>query len=193
MAELKQPVRIALVGQVIAVKEVNKDDFKEGKFRHDCYIVNVAPADGTAIRDVYVTKDQWAKYGMGNVLFDGNIVNVSIDQCIAGETGYIDTDTEEYTLHEKSFDAFAGAFNCGTMNLLGVLARQGIPAELIGDFVKQIEANRRVMNTMAKPKKDKSLEERFAEESDASQNFVSDSAVEEDAVVEEDAAEKTEA
>lgn len=41
--ELKTPIRHSVIGEIISVKDINKDDYKEGKFKHDCKIVRVDP------------------------------------------------------------------------------------------------------------------------------------------------------
>ena len=112
--ELKNPTRRSVIGEIISIKEINKDDFEEGKFRHDCRIVRVDPLNGAPLVDVYITNDQYDKYGLNAIIFAGNVVNFSIDENIAGETGYIDPDTEEWTYHEKTFNSFAGADNVGS-------------------------------------------------------------------------------
>ena len=50
--ELKNPVRRSVIGEIISIKEINKDDFEEGKFRHDCRIVRVDPLNGAPLVDV---------------------------------------------------------------------------------------------------------------------------------------------
>ena len=47
--ELKNPVRRSVIGEIISIKEINKDDFKEGKFRHNCRIVRVDPLNGAPL------------------------------------------------------------------------------------------------------------------------------------------------
>ena len=44
--ELKNSVRRSVIGEIISIKEINKDDFEEGKFRHDCRIIRVDPLNG---------------------------------------------------------------------------------------------------------------------------------------------------
>ena len=80
--ELKNPVRRSVIGEIISIKEINKDDFKEGKFRHDCRIVRVDPLNGAPLIDVYITNDQYDKYGLNAIIFAGNVVNFSIDENI---------------------------------------------------------------------------------------------------------------
>ena len=118
--ELKTPIRHSVIGEIISVKDINKDDYKEGKFKHDCKIVRVDPLNGSPLVDVYITNDQYNQYGLAPIVFEGNVVNFTIDENIAGETGYIDPDTEEWTYHEKSFNSFAGADNVGSLGLIGV-------------------------------------------------------------------------
>ena len=144
------PLRIAIVGEVISKKEMLKVNFidsktGESKFGHDCYLIRVDPLDGRPMQDVYVTFDQWDKYGMNKVLFEGNIVNIAMDQCVAGETGYIDRDTEEFVYHTKSYNAFAGADNVGRLGLIGVFAKQGVTPSIVSSFIEAIDTERRKM------------------------------------------------
>ena len=132
--ELKNPVRRSVIGEIISIKEINKDDFKEGKFRHDCRIVRVDPLNGAPLVDVYITNDQYDKYGLNAIVFAGNVVNFSIDENIAGETGYIDPDTEEWTYHEKTFNSFAGADNVGSLGLISVFGKLGVGADIVASW-----------------------------------------------------------
>lgn len=150
--ELKNPVRRSVIGEIISIKEINKDDFKEGKFRHDCRIVRVDPLNGAPLVDVYITNDQYDKYGLNAIVFAGNIVNFSIDENIAGETGYIDPDTEEWTYHEKTFNSFAGADNVGSLGLIGVFGKLGVGADIVSGFIKNIETARKQREAVAKLK-----------------------------------------
>ena len=152
--ELKNPVRRSVIGEIISIKEINKDDFKEGKFRHDCRIVRVDPLNGAPLVDVYITNDQYDKYGLNAIVFAGNVVNFSIDENIAGETGYIDPDTEEWTYHEKTFNSFAGADNVGSLGLIGV----------VSGFIKNIETARKQREAVAKPKAVEAVATEQAEE-----------------------------
>lgn len=150
--ELKNPVRRSLIGEIISIKEINKDDFKEGKFRHDCRIVRVDPLNGIPFVDVYITNDQYDKYGLNTIIFAGNVVNFSIDENIAGETGYIDPDTEEWTYHEKTFNSFAGVDNVGSLGLIAVFGKLGIGADIVSGFIKNIEMARKQREAIVKPK-----------------------------------------
>ena len=144
--ELKNPVRRSVIGEIISIKEINKDDFKEGKFRHDCRIVRVDPLNGAP------------------VVFAGNVVNFSIDENIAGETGYIDPDTEEWTYHEKTFNSFAGADNVGSLGLIGVFGKLGVGADIVSGFIKNIETARKQREAVAKSKAVEAVATEQAEE-----------------------------
>ena len=150
--ELKNPVRRSVIGEIISIKEINKDDFKEGKFRHDCRIVRVDLLNGAPLVDVYITNDQYNKYGLNAIVFAGNVVNFSIDENIAGETGYIDPDTEEWTYHEKTFNSFAGADNVGSLGLICVFGKLGVGADIVSGFIKNIEIARKQREAVAKSK-----------------------------------------
>lgn len=163
MEGLNLPKRIAVIGEVISIKEMLKDNFidsktNESKFKHDCYLVRVDPLDGRPMIDVYVTFDQWAKYGMSAILFVGNVVNVAMDECIAGETQYINADTEEVEYHAKSYNTFAGADNVGNLGLIGVFAKQGVAPNIVRDFINAIEIERRKHAAKVKPE-DAAVEE----------------------------------
>lgn len=164
MADLQNPVRRSLIGEVLSIKEIRMADFEEGKFRHDCKLVTVEPVDGGPVTDIYITVDQFAKYGISGIVFVGNIVNFSIDDNIAGETGFIDPETQEWTLHEKSFSSFAGANNVGFLNLIGIYGKKGVGADIVGSFIKSIEAQRAKHASLgAKPKVVESAEETAGE------------------------------
>ena len=162
--ELKNPVRRSIISEIISIKEINKDDFKEGKFRHDCRIVRVDPLNGTPLVDVYITNDQYDKYGLNAIVFEGNVVNFSIDENIAGETGYIDPNTEEWTYHEKTFNSFAGADNVGSLGLIGVFGKLGVGADIVSGFIKNIETARKQREAIAKPKAVEAVATEQAEE-----------------------------
>lgn len=162
--ELKNPMRRSVIGEIISIKEINKDDFKEGKFRHDCRIVRVDPLNGAPLVDVYITNDQYDKYGLNTIIFAGNVVNFSIDENIAGETGYIDPDTKEWTYHEKTFNSFAGADNVGSLGLIGVFGKLGIGADIVSGFIKNIETARKQREAIVKPKAVEAVATEQAEE-----------------------------
>lgn len=150
--ELKTPIRHSIIGEIISVKDINKDDYKEGKFKHDCKIVRVDPLNGSPLVDVYITNDQYNQYGLAPIVFEGNVANFTIDENIAGETGYIDPDTEEWTYHEKSFNSFAGADNVGSLGLIGVFGKLGVGADMVSKFIKSIEIARSQHKAVVKPK-----------------------------------------
>ena len=148
--ELKNPVRRSVIGEIISIKEINKDDFKEGKFRHNCRIVRVDPLNGAPLVDVYITNDQYDKYGLNAIVF--------------GETGYIDPDTEEWTYHEKTFNSFAGADNVGSLGLIGVFGKLGVGADIVSGFIKNIETARKQREAVTKPKAVEAVATEQAEE-----------------------------
>ena len=148
--ELKNPVRRSVIGEIISIKEINKDDFKEGKFRHDCRIVRVDPLNGAPLVDVYITNDQYDKYGL--------------NANIAGETGYIDSDTKEWTYHTKTLNSFAGADNVGSLGLIGVFGKLGVGADIVSGFIKNIETARKQREAVVKPKAVEAVATEQAEE-----------------------------
>lgn len=152
MAEMVNPTRISVIGEIISVKDIKKDDYKEGKFQHDCKIARLDPLNGSPMVDVFVTERQWDRYGMGTILFEGNVVNVSMDQCIAGETGYVNPETEEWELHKFSLNVFAGADNVGKLGLIGVFGKQGVGPAIVMQFIEAIEELRKMHNKTLKPK-----------------------------------------
>lgn len=147
MAELLTPTRIALTGEIISVKEMKMADYlkKDGvtsKFNHDCRLVRLDLLDGSPLVDIYVTDDQWKRYGMIGVLFVGNLVTVDIDQCVKDETGYYDGN-DEWQFHKESFNAFAGANNVGKLGMVKILIKQGITVDMAQPFLDEINANRK--------------------------------------------------
>ena len=142
--ELKNPVRRSVIGEIISIKEINKDDFKEGKFRHDCRIVRVDRLNA--------------------IIFAGNVVNFSIDENIAGETGYIDLNTKEWTYHTKTLNSFAGADNVGSLGLIGVFGKLGVGADIVSGFIKNIETARKQREAVVKPKAVEAVATEQAEE-----------------------------
>ena len=66
--ELKTPIRHSVIGEIISVKDINKDDYKEGKFKHDCKIVRIDPLNGSPLVDVYITNDQYNQYGLAPIV-----------------------------------------------------------------------------------------------------------------------------
>lgn len=151
MAEIVNPVRRRITGEIISIKKINKDDFQEGKFRHDCRIVRVDPLNDSPLVDVYITNDQFDKYGLKSIVFEGNVVNFSIDENIAGETGYYNEDGD-LVLHEKSFNSFAGCDNVGSLGLIGVFGKLGVGADLVSGFIKNIETARKQREAASKPR-----------------------------------------
>ena len=146
MAEMNAPLRMMVTGEVIDVKEMLKENYKkknsnESKFKHDCYLVTVDPLNGNPMVDVYVTFAQWDKYGMSAILFEGNIVNVIMDQCIAGETTYYD-ENDEIQYHTASYNSFAGAKNVGETALIGVFMKQGLVPSVVKEFINCVVTNR---------------------------------------------------
>ena len=147
----------------LSLLKINKDDFKEGKFRHDCRIVRVDPLNGAPLVDVYITNDQYDKYGLNAIIFTGNVVNFSIDENIANETGYIDPDTKEWAYHTKTLNSFAGADNVGSLGLIGVFGKLGVGADISG-FIKNIETARKQREAVTKPKAVEAVATEQAEE-----------------------------
>lgn len=148
-ATIQNPIRRSVIGEVINIKDVKKDDFKEGTFKHDCKIVRVDPLNGNPLVDIYITEDQFSKYGLKPIVFMGNVVNFSVDENIAGETQYLDAKDGEIKYHEKSFNSFAGADNVGSLGLIGVFGKLGVGADIVQGFIKNIEAARRQHQTVA--------------------------------------------
>lgn len=151
MAEMLTPERISVVGEVISVKEMKRSDYLkkdgESKFRHDCRLVRIDPMNGNPNHDVYVTDDQWARYGMGAILFEGNIVNVAMDVCKKDETGYKDEDGE-WVWHTASYNAFAGADNVGGARLISIYIKLGITPNIVNEFINELQERRKAYKVL---------------------------------------------
>lgn len=146
---IQNPLRRSVIGEIINIKAIKKDDFREGLFKHDCKIVRVDPLNGNPLVDIYITEDQFAKYGLKPIVFAGNVVNFSVDENIAGETQYLDAEDGEVKFHNKSFNSFAGADNVGSLGLIGVFGKLGVGADMVQGFIKNIEAARRQHQSVA--------------------------------------------
>lgn len=151
MAEVfNAPVRRSIKGQIISVKFINKDDYKTGKFKHNCYIVNVDTLNEQPLSVIYITVEQFMKYGLKPIVFEGNVVNFTVEDNIAGETGYLDVDTGEFIYHTTSFTSFVGCENVGTLGLIGVFGSVGVGPAIVESFIATIEAQRRQQENLCR-------------------------------------------
>ena len=91
-------------------------------------------------------------------------MNFSIDENIAGETGYTDPDTKKWTYHTKTLNSFAGVDNVGSLGLIGVFGKLGVGADIVSGFIKNIETARKQREAVVKPKAVEAVATEQAEE-----------------------------
>lgn len=141
MAEMNKPQTIAVIGEVITVKTLLKADFMknetESKLKHDCRVVTIDSLDGSPNTEVFVTLKQWNRYGLEGILFEGNVVNVTLEQCIEGVTTYTD-ENGNLQRHLTSYNAFVNAVNVGELSLIRVFGMLGVSPSIVADFIKDI-------------------------------------------------------
>lgn len=147
MAEMNKPQTIAVIGEVITVKTLLKADFMknetESKLKHDCKVVTIDSLDGTPNTEVFVTLKQWNRYGLEGILFEGNVVNVTLEQCIEGVTTYAD-ENGIIQHHLTSYNAFVNAVNVGELSLIRVFGMLGVAPAIVADFIKDIINKRNI-------------------------------------------------
>lgn len=146
MAENTKPVQDSIRGEIVAIKAIKKGDYvkKDGtpKFKHDTSVISVDPLDGNPVKQIFITEDQKRAYAIASSLFVGNIVTVNIEHCIEGETTYYDNDEDMEKYHGATYDAFVGLFPVSKVGLIQVFMKQGIPAELVNEFIKEVTTAR---------------------------------------------------
>ena len=98
--KLVDPEILTLVGTVVSLTERNSG----GKFKHDTKIVTIEELGSGKVFDVFITANQWKEYNCKPLIYGGNIVTFSLEDCIEGVTGYKEfEDSLELTPHEQSF------------------------------------------------------------------------------------------
>lgn len=126
VVQLLQPARSSVLGTVV------KSSFKQGgipgsKFKHDTHITTIALIEGGVMFDVFVTATQWEAYGLKDIFYNQNVVNVTVEEHIEGVTGY-PNETGEMIPAGFSGKYFVNAVECDVLSLTVALAQAGAGA-----------------------------------------------------------------
>ena len=132
-----------LLGTVSKVSFRSADLASGGKFKRDTYICVIEDITTDKLHNVFITTRQWAEYGCAEIMFEGNIVNVGIEHCIEGVTGYLEhSDDVEMTAHEHTFDAFTQSLPMSEIAIMKQLSKSGLSDGLITSITASIVRQR---------------------------------------------------
>ena len=147
VSNVVEPKLITLIGSVELVNKKSANIDAGGKFSKDTYIISLnvpKRVNGELIhesKNVFITVAQWKEYGCEAVIYNGNYVKLTVEECIANVTGYKkDPDDDFLTVHEKTFDAFHSMTNVSEDVLMMHHEYLGI-SERLSD---------RILNTLAR-------------------------------------------
>lgn len=133
--QLKTPKRFSITGSIVNMSERRKGD----KFKHDTKIVTVEDLETSEIHDVFITFSQWKEYSCDKVIYMGNVVTFSLEECIENVTGYYEfSDSTEMTAHTSSYSAFNRALETATPTIMRLLAKGGSDAATSQIIVSEI-------------------------------------------------------
>ena len=126
--ELVVPKIITLHGTVVMMSDWRKGSDEEGAtFKHDTRIVTLSNLKDGVTHDVFITRSQWKEYGCEQVMYAGNAVTVSLEDCIKDVTGYKATaKSEVLTPHTSSYKAFNKVIMLDDIQMLAVLEERGV-------------------------------------------------------------------
>ena len=140
---LVKPESGNLLGTVSKVSFRHADLASGGKFKRDTYICVIEDIATDKLHNVFITTRQWAEYGCAEIMFEGNIVNVGIEHCIEGVTGYLEhSDDVEMTAHEHTFDAFTQSLPMSEIAIMKQLSKSGLSDGLITSITASIVRQR---------------------------------------------------
>jgi len=143
--QLVTPEVVTLVGTVVSLTERNAG----GKFKHDTRIVTVEELGSGKIVDVFITANQWKEYNCKPLIYGGNIVTFSLEDCIEGVTGYKEfEDSLELTPHEQSFKSFARVVETSTIKVLTELNKYGVEPTMCKIIVDSLNSARSYSKSM---------------------------------------------
>lgn len=132
-----------LLGTVSKTSFRSADLASGGKFKRDTYICVIEDIATDKLHNVFITTRQWAEYGCAEIMFEGNIVNVGIEHCIEGVTGYLEhSDDVEMTAHEHTFDAFTQSLPMSEIAIMKQLSKSGLSDGLITSITASIVRQR---------------------------------------------------
>ena len=143
--KLVAPEVVTLVGTVVSLTEREKG----GKFKHDTKIVTVEELGTGETHDVFITANQWKEYGCKPLIYGGNIVTFSLEDCIEGKTGYKEfEESVELTPHEQSFKSFGRVVETSTIKVLTELNKAGVEPSMCKMIVDDLNTTRRYSKSM---------------------------------------------
>lgn len=140
---LRKPEPGNVLGTVSKVTFRTADIASGGKFKRDTYICVIEDIATDKLHNVFITTRQWAEYGCAAIVFEGNVVNIGIEHCIEGETGYLENaDDVDFTAHEHTFDAFTQSLPMTEIAMMKQLSKSGLSDGLITSIVNSIVRQR---------------------------------------------------
>lgn len=137
--KLEKPIVSTFLGSVVGLTSRPAG----GKFKHPTKIVTLSNVQTGQTVDVFITEAQWREYGCANYIYSGNVVAMSVEECIEGKTGYFETaDADVMTPHEATFSAFNRALNADSILLMTTLSKEGVEASIIGLIISNMTSVR---------------------------------------------------
>lgn len=132
---LSIPRAFSVSGTVVSINSRMKDD----KFKHDTKIVTVEELGSGKVTDVFITESQWREYGVAKIIYMGNIVTFSLEECIKGVTGYKElSDSVELTPHNATYSAFARCVETSTVQCYSILGAKAIDPMVIRMIMQSV-------------------------------------------------------
>ena len=151
IVSLVSPNKLTIHGSVVAMSDWRIGSQEDGAtFKHDTRIISVSDLmERGVVHDVFITRNQWKEYGCEAIIFVGNAITFTLEDCIANKTGYKATsDAVVMTVHTKSYKAFYKVTFLDVNTLIMLLGEKGLDYQLIGMMIGQIN-NVRANNTRA--------------------------------------------
>ena len=119
MAKFITPKMFAVIGMIVKTAKLNADEYEKLALTNtggDARVVTMEPFDGTPNQDVWFAENQIEEFGLESILWVGNAVNISIEERIAGITGYVDVDGMEHLHGENAPNMAAGTVKMSARN-----------------------------------------------------------------------------
>ena len=138
-AGLRKPTVTNFIGTIVGLSERAKG----GKFKHDTKIITLEDVKSGEYVDIFITNKQWIEYNCAESCYLDNVVNVAVEECVEGVTGYIAEDGDtELTAHEGTYKAFNRILNATVQSLAIALSKMGVDFQTVQMLITSVSAVR---------------------------------------------------
>lgn len=108
-----EPKKVSILGSVVKVEELASAEYVN--LSNDSTVITIEQFNGESV-ELFLNQAMIKEFGLTAIIFEGNIVNCSVEECVANVTTYED-ESGDLQYHTKDHLRCVNVANCSALSM----------------------------------------------------------------------------